>query len=297
MTYSIVARCPDTGRLGVAVQSHFFGVGAVVPWVQPGIGAVATQATAEIAHGPDSLTRLGTGRSPQEALDDVLGADEHAATRQVAVVDADGRAAAHTGATCIAHAGHVIGDGFTAQANMMEREGVPEAMASAFTAAEGALVHRLLAALDAAEAIGGDIRGRQSAALVVVEGRPAERPGHDLVVDVRVEDHAEPLAELRRLVDLAAAYRRMDEAEAAMAAGDLDTAAAIFADSIAAQPDQPEFPFWHAVMLAGLGRMEEARAAAAPVFARPDGDRWRELVRRLPGAETLSESAAAGLLA
>jgi uncharacterized Ntn-hydrolase superfamily protein len=297
VTYSIVARCPDTGHLGVAVQSHFFGVGAVVPWLEPGVGAVATQATAEVAHGPDSLARLRAGQSPREALDDVLGPDEHAATRQVGVVDAEGRAAAHTGASCIVHAGHVVGDGFSVQANMMEREGVPDAMAAAFTRTEGELAHRLLAALDAAEAIGGDIRGRQSAALVVVEARPAARPGHDLVVDVRVEDHPEPLVELRRLVGLAAAYRRMDEAEAAMNAGDLDAALAIFAGSVADQPDQPEFPFWQAVMLAGLGRSDEARAAAAPVFARPDGERWRELVRRLPATGTLPEDAAAALLA
>jgi hypothetical protein len=180
---------------------------------------------------------------------------------------------------------------------MMEREGVPEAMAAAFTSTEGALAHRLLTALDAAEALGGDIRGRQSAVLVVVEAQPAARPGHDLVVDVRVDDHAEPLAELRRLVGLATAYRRMDEAEAAMNAGDLDAARVIFADSIAQQPDQPEFPFWQAVLLAGLGRTNEAREVAAPVFARADGERWRELVRRLPATGTLPEDAAAALLA
>lgn len=297
MTYSIVARCPDTGRLGVAVQSHFFGVGAVVPWSRSGAGAVATQATAEIAHGPDTLTALAAGRDAQAALADVLAADDHADIRQVGVVDASGRAAAHTGDRCIAHAGHVVGDGFSAQANMMEREGIPEAMASAYRSATGPLAHRLLAALDAAEEAGGDIRGRQSAALVVVEATPSERSGHDLVVDLRVEDHPDPLPELRRLVDLAAAYRRMDEAEAAMAEGDLDTALGIFAESVAQQPGQPEFPFWHAVMLAGLGRDDEARAAAAPVFARPDGERWRELVRRLPATGTLPEAAATALLA
>jgi uncharacterized Ntn-hydrolase superfamily protein len=296
VTYSVVARCPHTGRLGVAVQSHFFGVGAVVPWVRSGVGAVATQATAEVAHGPDGLARLAAGRSAQEALDDVLGADPHADARQVGIVDVEGRAAAHTGGSCIAHAGHVVGGGFAVQANMMERPGVPEAMASAFTSSEAPLAHRLLAALDAAEAAGGDIRGRQSAALVVVEGRPADRSGHDLVVEVRVEDHPEPLVELRRLVDLAAAYRRMDDAEAAMADGDLDAALAIFADSVAAQPDQPEFPFWQAVTLAGLGRTDEARRAAAAVFTRPDGERWRELVRRLPATGTLSDDAATALL-
>ena len=292
MTYSIVACCPDTGQLGVAVQSHFFSVGAVVPWLEAGVGAVATQATAEVAHGPDGLDRLRADRSPSDALADILGPDEHAETRQVAIVDAAGRVAVHTGRSCIEHAGHVVGDGFTVQANMMERTGVPEAMAAAYSGGAGDLAHRLLDALDAAEAAGGDIRGQQSAVLVVVDGVPSTRAGHDRAMDVRVDDHADPLAELRRLVDLAQAYRRMEDAEEAMNRGDLDIALAIYADSIAKQPDQPEFPFWHAVVLAGMGRVEEARAVAAPVFARPDGARWRELVRRLPAATLLPADAA-----
>jgi uncharacterized Ntn-hydrolase superfamily protein len=296
VTYSIVARCPDTGQLGVAVQSHFFGTGAVVPWLAAGVGAVATQAMAEVAHGPDGLARLRAGRSPEEALADILGPDAAADTRQVAIVDATGRAAAHTGATCIEHAGHLVGDGFTTEANMMMSPGVPEAMAEAFSGSSGPLAPRLLGALDAAEATGGDIRGRQSAALVVVAGEPSERPGHDRLVDVRVEDDAEPLGELRRLVDLAGSYRRMEGAEDAMSAGDLDTALAIYAEAAAAQPHHPEFVFWHAVLLAGLGRPEEARAVVAPVFDAPDGERWRELVRRLPPADLLPADVVDGLL-
>jgi uncharacterized Ntn-hydrolase superfamily protein len=292
VTYSIVARCPDTGQLGVAVQSHFFGTGAVVPWLEAGVGAVATQATAEIAHGPDGLARLRGGRSPEEALADILGPDEHAATRQVAIVDASGRAAAHTGDLCIVHAGHVVGDGFTVQANMMRDPGVPEAMAAAFTASAGDLDRRLLDALDAAEAAGGDLRGRQSAALIVVASVASDKAGHDRLVDVRVEDDPEPLPELRRLVELARAYRRIEDADEAMARGDLDEALAIYAESAAQQPDQPEFPFWHAVVLAGMGRGDEARAAVAPVFAGPHGEGWRELVRRLPAAALLPEDAA-----
>ena len=297
MTYSIVARCPETGQLGVAVQSHFFGTGAVVPWLEAGVGAVATQAMAEVAHGPDGLARLRAGRSPEEALTDILGPDDGAETRQVAIVDAQGRAAVHTGAACIAAAGHVVGDGFTVEANMMNDEGVPEAMAEAFAASTGPLALRLVDALDAAQAAGGDIRGQQSAAVVVVTAAPSERPGHDRVVDVRVEDHPTPLVEIRRLVELAQAYRQMEDAEEAMTRGDLDVALAIYAESAAQQPAHHEFPFWHAVLLAGLGRAEEARAVAAPVFARPDGDRWRELVRRLPAADLLEEPAAAALLA
>lgn len=297
MTYSIVARCPDSGQLGVAVQSHFFGTGVVVPWLAAGVGAVATQAMAEIAHGPDTLALLRAGRPAAEALAEVLAADPEAATRQVGVVDAAGRVAVHTGAACIEAAGHHVGDGFTVQANMMWRPGVPEAMAGAFTASTGPLAVRLVDALDAAQAAGGDIRGQQSAALAVVDAVPSERSAHDLAVDVRVEDHPEPLVELRRLLDLSRAYRHVEEAEDAMARGDLDAALALYAEAIALQPSQVEFPFWQAMLLAELGRIDEARALAAPVFAGVNGEGWRELVRRLPAAGLLDAAAVPRLLA
>jgi uncharacterized Ntn-hydrolase superfamily protein len=287
MTYSIVARCPDTGRLGVAVQSHFFSVGSVVPWVEAGVGAVATQATAEVAHGPNGLERLRAGQSPDAALGELITADPFGETRQVGIVDSSGRAAAHTGTSCIREASHVVGDGFTTHANMMENVGVAEAMAEVFAASHGPLAERMLGVLDAAEALGGDIRGRQSAALVVAFAEPSGNPGHDLAIDVRVDDHADPLGELRRLVALGQSYRRMDEAETAMTDGDLEGALAIFADSVAAHPDSAEFAFWYAVVLAGIGRMEDAKVAIAPVFTRADGARWRELLRRLPPTGTI----------
>jgi uncharacterized Ntn-hydrolase superfamily protein len=251
---------------------------------------------AEIAHGPNGLDHLRSGSDAAEALRLVLAADSQAATRQVAVVDAEGRAAAHTGASCIEHAGHVVGDGFSAQANMMWHPGVPEAMAAAFTASTGALPIRLLDALDAAQAAGGDLRGQQSASLAVVEAVPAAQAAHDRVLDVRVEDHPEPLVELRRLVGLGLAYRGVDEAEASAAAGDLDAALAVYAASVAQQPGEAEFPFWQAVMLAGLGRCDEARAAMRPVLAGPGGEGWRELLRRLPAADLLTDEAADQLL-
>ena len=296
MTYSIVARCPDTGQLGIAVQSHFFSTGSVVPWLQAGVGAVATQATAEVAHGPDGLARLRAGRTPAKALRDILGLDPGAEVRQVAIVDASGRAAVHTGASCIAHAEHLVGEGFTTQANMMERSGVPEAMAEAFRAATGPLELRLVDALDAGEAAGGDIRGRQSATVCVVDAEPADRPGHERRVDVRVDDHPDPLVEVRRLVGLARAYRQMEDADDAMSGGDLEGALAIYADCAAQHPDHHELTFWHAVALAGVGRGDEARAVVAPVFGRPDGERWRELVRRLPATGTVPREAVAILL-
>ena len=267
MTYSIVARCETTGQLGVAVQSHFFAVGPVVPWVEPGVGAVATQATAEVAHGLGTLAQLRAGQDPEAALG--RGARRRPAGRRAAA-GGGGRARAGPPRTrageCIVHASHLTGDGFSVQANMMLDPGVPEAMASAFTASPGSLATRLLDALDAAEAAGGDIRGRQSAALLVTDGVPSAIVGHDRLVDVRVDDHQDPLGELRRLAGLSAVYRAMGDADELLAEGDLDAALAIYADSVARLPDQHEIPFWHAVVLAGLGRDEEARSVAAPVL-------------------------------
>lgn len=194
MTYSIVARDADTGELGVAVQTHQPSVGALCPFAESGVGAVATQATVDPRYGPRGLDAMRGGESASDALARLTAADRHADIRQVAFIDVHGEVAAHTGDRCIAHAGHVTGDGFSCQANMMRDPGVPEAMAEAFVASTGALAHRLLVALDAAQAAGGDIRGMQSAALIVVDGRNR--------LDRRVDDSPMPLAELRRLVEL-----------------------------------------------------------------------------------------------
>ena len=202
-TYSIVARDPLTGELGVAVQSHWFSVGSVVAWARPGVGAVATQSVAEVAHGPNALQRMHDGLDSAEAIQAVLRDDELARLRQLGAVDAAGLAAAHTGEGCIEHAGDELGDGFSCQANMMADAGVPQAMAAGFRAHSGDLADRLLAALDAGEAAGGDVRGRQSAALLVV---PASGESWRVRFDVRVDDHSDPLGELRRLVRLARAY-------------------------------------------------------------------------------------------
>src|SRR4051812_13270962 len=202
-TYSIVAHDPGTGELGAAVQSHWFSVGSLCIWARPGVGAVATQSVVEPAHGPNALDRLAAGDDAAAALAGVLAPDPLAAVRQVGVVDAAGRVAVHTGAECIPCAGDVTGPDWAWQANMVERETVAAAMSAAFAAAEGPLAARLMVALEAAEAEGGDVRGRQSAAMVVV---PAEGEAWRARVDLRVEDHPEPLAELRRLLGLQRAY-------------------------------------------------------------------------------------------
>jgi uncharacterized Ntn-hydrolase superfamily protein len=210
VTYSLIALDRDSGQLGVAVQTRFFGVGATVPWARPGVGAVATQAFADRRYGALGLELLAAGRSPDEALAELTAADAEAGVRQVGIVAVDGRAAAHTGADCVPAAGHVTGDGFGAQANMMRSEGVWPAMAEAFEGSRGLpLARRMLASLDAAEAAGGDFRGRQSAALLVVRSEPSERPWDDKLLDLRVDEHADPLGELRRLLDLAEGYRTL----------------------------------------------------------------------------------------
>lgn len=201
MTFSIVAHDPDTGQLGVGIASRVLAVGALGPWAEAGVGAVATQAFIEVSYGPKALAALRQGATPALALAELTSADPEAATRQVAVVDTAGRVAVHQGDQCIPEAGHVIGEQFSCQANMMRNPSVPEAMADAFTASAGPLVLCILNALDAAEAAGGDFRGRQSSAVKIVAGQPDGWLG-GLLIDLRVDDHPEPMAELRRLTEL-----------------------------------------------------------------------------------------------
>jgi uncharacterized Ntn-hydrolase superfamily protein len=264
VTYSIVALDRETGELGVAVQSRAFGTGRVVPWARSEVGAVATQAFSQKSYGPLGLELMAAGRAPEDALAELLEADELRESRQVAFLAADGRAHVHTGSACIPEAGQIVGDGLCAQGNMLRSTEVWPAMATAFTGASGTLAERLLDALDAAEAAGGDFRGRQAAALLVVPGQSSDKPWDDLVFDLRVEDHPEPLAELRRLHRMATAYQRrnrigpgasVDEeieaareaglpeqdvalagALAAAASGDVDCAVALVSPLVAEEP-------------------------------------------------------------
>lgn len=286
-TYSIVACDSATGELGVAVQSHWFSVGAVVPWAEAGVGAVATQSFSEPAYGPLGLTLMRAGRSAPEALKALVGTDAHAEVRQVGMIDAKCRADAFTGAKAIAAAGHRVGARYAVQANLM-RGNVWDAMAQAFETSRGDLAERLLAALEAAEQAGGDLRGRQSAALLVVRGTPSGQPWNDRVFDLRVEDHPAPVVELRRLVHLARAYRHMTAGDEAVTRGDVDAAIREYAAAEAMVPDSAtngEMVFWHAVMLVNAGRVEEALPLFRRAF-RVDAS-WRELVPRLPAAGQL----------
>jgi uncharacterized Ntn-hydrolase superfamily protein len=289
-TYSLVARDPETGELGVAVQSHWFSVGSIVSWAEPGVGAVATQSIAEPAYGPRLLERLRAGEAPREALDELLAVDGQARFRQVAVVDAGGEVAVHTGDGCIPRAGDVQGNGFSAQANMMAGYGVWPAMAEAFETATGPLARRLLAALDAGEAAGGDVRGRQSAALVVVsaEGEPWQR-----TVELRVEDHPDPLGELRRLVDLADAYAVASEGDDLVGRGRHAQAAERYRRAAELAPANAELLFWAGLALAQGGDVDAGVERVRSAIEMHRG--WRDLLARLepeiaPAAPTVREA-------
>lgn len=276
MTYSIVARDPDSGRFGIAIQTCWPFVGAGCPWVESGVGAVVTQSFTEVAHGPNGLDRLRAGRSAGETLAELLAADDGRGIRQVGIVDAAGRAAAHTGDRCVQAAGHATADGVSAQANMMERPTVWPAMIAAWTSSRGSFAGRLLAALRAAEAEGGDIRGRQSAAMVI--SGPPEAPGWQRDLDIRVDDHRAPLDELERLVDVHLAYDALDRAERLGATGDAAGAAAAAAEASGLAPGDPQIAVWTAIGMATTGDVTEARRRIAE--ATKANPRWPAFIER-----------------
>jgi uncharacterized Ntn-hydrolase superfamily protein len=294
-TYSIVAFDPDTGELGAAVQSHWFSVGSLCTWARPGIGAVATQSVVEPAHGPRALDRMQGGEDAAAALAGTLAADSLSAVRQVGIVDARGRVAIHTGADCIPEAGHVIGEHRACQANMMARATVPDAMSAAFGASDGDLAERLMTALEGAEAEGGDVRGRQSAALLVV---PARGEGWQVRVELGVGDHADPIGELRRLLRLQRAYELAGEADELSGEGRAGEAATRYVRASELAPESDELLFWAGLAIAQQGDVaagaDAVRRAAqvhpgwltlldrlSPAFA-PAGDAVRETLRSSP---------------
>jgi uncharacterized Ntn-hydrolase superfamily protein len=292
-TYSIVACDPDTGAVGVAVQSHWFAVGPLVPWARPGVGAVATQSIVEPAYGPRVLDLLEAGRSPQEALDELVAADELAHFRQVAVVDTRGRVAVHTGERCIAHAGHDKGPGFCAQANMMASPQVWPSMAQSYERASGPLARRLAAAMHAAEAQGGDARGKQSCAILVT---PADGEPWRTAVDLRVDDHPEPLGELDRLLDLRDAYDLASEGDDLSGAGRHDEAGDRYERASLLAPDNHELLFWAGLAAAQNGDLPTALERVDRAIVLQPG--WRELLDRLepdiaPGAAAVRDALAA----
>ncbi len=289
-TYSIVARDPATGQLGVAVQSHWFSVGSLVTWARAGVGAVATQSFVLVDYGPNGLALMEEGIAAPEALARLVTEDEGRAVRQVAMIDAAGSVAAYTGERCIKAAGHYTGDNFSVQANLMLSEEVWPCMAAAFEDARGnlsptkrrgqtGLAQRMLAALEAAESVGGDIRGRQSAAILIVSGERQEQPWQGIIMELRVEDHPDPLGELRRLIKVHRAYEHMNAGDLAVERGNNEGALKEYGAAEELFPDNLEMKFWHAVALVNMDRLEESYPLFRTIF-RQDKN-WRILLPRL----------------
>ncbi len=277
-TYSIVARDPESGEMGVAVQSHWFSVGSIVSWGEAGVGVVATQSFTNPEFGPRGLGLMKSGYSAKESLEKLIGADKGRDRRQVALLNPSS-VAAYTGERCIPEAGHLVGETFSVQANMMLNDSVWSSMFSSFERSKGLLAERLVSALEAGERAGGDIRGRQSAALVVVKGESSGRVWEDRLVDLRVEDSSDPLTELRRLLNIHRAYEYMSGGDIALERGDMKSALKHYSSAKRMFPENDEMVFWQAVGLANNGGDDQAIPLLRSVFER--NSNWRILSRRL----------------
>lgn len=291
-TFSIVAYDPETGDMGVAVQSHWFSVGTVVTWAEAGVGAIATQSFTNPAYGTQGLALLKTGLNAEQVLEALLKSDEGAVYRQVGIVDARGLATAHTGSKNISAAGHEVGEHFSVQANLMDNENVWPAMAEAYRKAEAdqlPLAERMIVALEAGQAAGGDIRGKQSAAILIVSGTPTGKIWLDRKLDLRVDDHAEPLKELRRLYNVHQAYEYMNAGDVASEAGEFEEASLLYEKAEKMFPDNLEMQYWHAINLANTGKLTEALPMFKSIFAKDSN--WKKLTPRLidNGLLTVSE--------
>ena len=299
-TFSIVARDPKTGEMGAAVQSHYFSVGPVVPWAEAGVGAVCTQSLVDVSYGPRGLDLMRAGKNAPDALSELILKDDQREVRQVAMVDAKGNAAAWTGPRCIEAAGQEVGAGskdFSVQANLMANDTVWPAMAKAYREASGDLADRLLAALEAGQKAGGDIRGMQSAAIVVVKATASKEPWKDRLFDLRVEDSPRPIEELKRLVRLRRAYRLEDQGDDFVAAGRMDEALKAYSEAARVAPEVPELVFWQAVSLWSAGQEAPATPLFKTVFAADPN--WAVLVPRLvpPGLLKADEQGLARIAA
>ena len=293
MTYSIVARDKKTGEFGVAVQSHYFQVSPAVPWALAGVGAVATQSHVNLSYGPLGLELLQAGYTAEQALKALTAGDPRADVRQCAIVDAAGNVAAHSGTKCIAAAGHTLGDGFSCQANLMERDTVWDAMAATFESTDAPLAERMMAALEAAEAEGGDIRGKQSAAMLLVAGTGTGRPWDDRIMDLRVEDAAEPLPELRRLLRIKRAYMAAGDADHLEEGGDLGAAAEKMRQALAIAPEMIEIRFMAGINTVVAGDVDGGCALIAEVVKKEG--RWLETLRRLAAAGLVRHEVASAI--
>ena len=286
-TYSIVAYDKENNQMGVAVQSHYFGVGSIVTWAKPGVGAVATQSIVDVSYGPLGLSLMEAGKTAQQTLKGLLATDPSSDVRQVAMVDANGIVSAHTGANCIAEAGNHVGNHYSTQANIMLKNTVWDAMGKAFENTEGELVDRLLAALDAAQSEGGDLRGKQSAALIIVSIDPVGNVYLDRPYDLRVEDSNDPLKELRRLVYIAKAYNHVSRGDDYAAEEKFDEALEEYKTGMKMLPDNVELRFWYATTLVMVDKVKESLPEFKWVFKREPV--WKKLVPRLTASGFLPD--------
>lgn len=288
-TFSIVARDALTGEMAVGVQSHWFSVGTIVSWGKSGVGVVATQSFVNPAYGPNGIQLMEEGKTAGEALDFLVSKDEGKDVRQVAMIDVNGNSAAFTGEKCISSAGHYAGDNFSVQANMMLNDAVVPAMKKAFEDYKNLpLAERVLKVLQAAQKAGGDIRGKQSAALVVVGAEKVKEPWMDKLVDLRVEDHSQPLEELERLLKVHKAYQHMNNGDLAVEHNDMKKALEEYAAAVKLFPDNLEMKYWTAIAMANKEQLEAALPIFKEIFAADKN--WRELTRRLPKSGLLELS-------
>ncbi len=278
-TFSIVAYDKQSGQIGVAVQSHWFSVGSIVSWAEAGVGAVATQSLVNVSFGPRALESLKKGYSPQKTVEELVNADEGQDFRQLAVIDKKGRVATHTGEKCIADAGHIIGKNYSVQANMMLNKEVVPAMSKAFEQSSGPLAERMVAALQAAQKAGGDIRGQQSAAIVIVRVKSTGKFWEDRLIDLRVEDHPNAVKELARILAVFRAYEHMNKGDLAIEKGDEKTALQEYAAAEKMFPNNTEMKFWHAVALVNIGKVDLALPIFKKIFA--EDKNYIELTRRI----------------
>ena len=265
-TYSIIAYDQNTGEFGVAVQSHWFSVGSLVPWAKAGVGAVATQSFVKVEYGPDGLALMEEGKSAKEALALLIDKDEGRDVRQVAMIDNKGSVAVHTSKNCIYAAGHKLGKNYSVQANLMEKESVWDAMAKAFEETKGDLAEKMMASLESAEIEGGDIRGKQSASMLIVTGEPTGIDWKDTVMDIRIDDSPEPLKELKRLIRIHKAYQHANKGDHYLEVSEVDKALAEYEKASTLYPENPELPYWSAVSLAKIGKLDKALPVFSKVF-------------------------------
>ena len=265
-TYSIIAKDEATGELGVAVQSHWFSVGSVVPWAKAGVGAVATQSFVKVEYGPDGLMLMESGMTSTEALEVLLAKDDGKAVRQVAMIDFNGNVATHTGKGCVEHAGHIIGDNYSVQANVMTNSTVPKAMVNAFENSKGDLADKMMAALEAAEEEGGDLRGKQSASMLIVTGNPTGVAWKDTKLNLTIEDHSTPLIELKRLIRIHRAYEHANIGDKYIEEGKIDEALIEYEKAVEYYPENVELSYWSAIALVNNNRLNDALVIFENVF-------------------------------